>query len=115
MEHQNQEINYEHFRNTLKDLTRSRHLYLKDVAEEIGITKTTISRYLTGDRNPDLEYVIRLANFFDVTVEYLLGLNDTRFRAVSDSDERILDAYALMPEEDKRIVDAVMEKYGSQG
>lgn len=47
-----------------------------DVAKYIGVDRTTYSNYETGKRDPDTDTVVKLANLFDVTTDYLLGNTD---------------------------------------
>ena len=46
------------------------------LAEEFGVDKSTIAKYETGERSPDLETLVRLARFFNVSTDFLLGLED---------------------------------------
>ncbi len=43
------------------------------IAEYLGVTNQTYSNYETGKREPSREMVLRLADYFDVTTDYLLG------------------------------------------
>ncbi len=49
-----------------------------DLSREIGISNVTISRYLSGDRVPRLDVIARIASFFDVSIDYLLGISDQK-------------------------------------
>lgn len=46
----------------------------RDVAKEIGIGKTTIYEYLSGAKMPTLQNLIKTANYFHCSTDYLLGL-----------------------------------------
>lgn len=61
--------------NRIKDLREDRDLRQCDVAEATGIDQRTISNYETGKTNPDSEALIKLADFFNVTIDYLVGRN----------------------------------------
>lgn len=63
--------------NRIKDLREDRDLRQVDVAEAIGIDQRSLSNYETGKTNPDSETVIKLARFFGVTCDYLLGVSDS--------------------------------------
>ena len=63
--------------NRIKDLREDRDLRQVDVAEAIGIDQRSLSNYETGKTNPDSETVIKLAHFFGVTCDYLLGVSDS--------------------------------------
>ncbi len=60
----------------LKQLRGERNLYQKDVASFLGCTSQAISAYEKNDREPDLETLKSLANYYGVTVDYLLGNNN---------------------------------------
>ncbi|MGN0975922.1 MAG: helix-turn-helix domain-containing protein [Gemmiger sp.] len=57
----------------IRDLREDRDLRQKDVALAIGIDQQTLSNYETGRTRPDSEALIRLADFFDVSIDYLVG------------------------------------------
>ena len=50
----------------------------REVAEGIGITQQTYGRYENGARRPDLEIIERMAVYFNVSADYLLGLKNVR-------------------------------------
>ncbi len=57
----------------LRELRLKRGLSLKELGNAIGVAESTMSLYETGKRKPDYENLKRLADFFDVTVDFLLG------------------------------------------
>lgn len=42
------------------------------LSEELNITRAAYARYETGDNEPDIETLIRLAKFYNVSIEYLI-------------------------------------------
>ena len=60
-------------KNRIKDLREDRDMRQSDLARETGIDQRTISNYETGKTSPDAEALIRLADFFDVSIDYLVG------------------------------------------
>ena len=63
--------------NRIKDLREDRDLRQVDVAEAVGVDQRSLSNYETGKTNPDSEVVVRLARFFGVSCDYLLGVTDS--------------------------------------
>ncbi len=62
--------------NRIRSLREDRDLRQSDVASATGIDQRTLSNYETGKTNPDSFAIIKLAEFFGVTCDYLLGVND---------------------------------------
>ncbi|MBS6432811.1 helix-turn-helix domain-containing protein [Enterococcus raffinosus] len=62
------------FAQQLKKLRkRTPHLTQMDMAKELGVAKTTYASYEQGKRTPDIEMQNRIADFFNVTLDYLHG------------------------------------------
>lgn len=62
--------------NRIKELREDRDLRQIDVSEKTGIDQRTLSNYETGKTNPDSYAIIKLAKFYGVTCDYLLGNSD---------------------------------------
>ena len=62
--------------NRIKEVRKKKGLSLQQVADAVGLGNNTISRYETEKREPKLETWQALANFFDVSVPYLQGIDD---------------------------------------
>ena len=56
----------------IKDLREDRDMRQIDLARETGIDQRTISNYETGKTVPDAYALVKLADFFDVSVDYIL-------------------------------------------
>lgn len=56
----------------LVKLRKSRSKTQEDIAKILGITRPAYTAYETGTRQPDYDSLIKLANYFDVTVDFLL-------------------------------------------
>lgn len=63
------------FKSRIKELRGSKNQ--SEVAKEIGISRSALSYYESGDRTPDINVLYSLAKYYDVTTDYLLGLSDT--------------------------------------
>ena len=62
--------------NKIKELREDRDLRQIDVSLATGIDQRTLSNYETGKTNPDSVAIIKLAEFFGVTCDYLLGVSN---------------------------------------
>jgi len=74
------------FGDRLKQLREERDLTRADLASRLNVSYSTISKYETNIRFPDKGTLVGLANFFDVSLDYLLGRSDIR-----ETAEKILD------------------------
>lgn len=63
---------------TLANLRKEKSLGQKQLASLLSISVGTVSNYENGVHSPDLTTLCRLAEFFDVTTDYLLGRTDYR-------------------------------------
>lgn len=57
----------------LKKAREKKGFSQKDVAKWLGITGSSLSNYERGDRDPDTTILVRLADLYDVSADYLLG------------------------------------------
>lgn len=60
----------------LRTLRLSQNLTLEQLANELSLVKQTIGNWEKGVRTPGLEASIALAEFFNVSLDYLVGLSD---------------------------------------
>ncbi len=58
----------------LSEMRKSRNLTMKNVADSIGIGLSAYQKYENGTRDISTENLIKLAEFYGVTTDYLLGL-----------------------------------------
>lgn len=64
------------FPTRLKEIRNARDIKLREVAEHLGMTLRNYQRYEAGDTEPSLKNLIALADYFDVTLDYLMGRTD---------------------------------------
>ena len=57
----------------LKDIRIKNKYNQEDIAEQLGVTKQTISNWEKGKRTPDINHLIKLANIYQVTLDNLIG------------------------------------------
>lgn len=74
--------------NRIRDLREDMDLRQSDVANATGIDQKTISNYETGKTNPDSFAIIKLAEFFGVSTDYLLGVEKANSDLVSDAEKK---------------------------
>ena len=61
------------FAERLQELREDRGITRKDLAAKLNITVSALGMYEQGRREPNLEMLVRLADCFDVTLDFLVG------------------------------------------
>ena len=64
------------FSENLRILREQHNLKQSELAEKLNTTQRRISYFESGTTEPDLDTLCKLADFFDVSVDYLLGRTD---------------------------------------
>lgn len=92
------------FKTILKDLRLKHGLSQEDLGKIIGVGRTTISMYESGNIVPRQEGLLKIASYFDVSVDYLTGISSSKEAETSspyllrldkelkDLDEKLLNA-----------------------
>ena len=62
----------------IRDLREDRDLYQKDIASLLGISQQYYSEYENGNYTITIEHLIKLAKFYNTSVDYILGLTDIK-------------------------------------
>ena len=62
----------------IQDLRTDADLSQKQLGEILHISQRSYSHYETGSRNIPVEMLIRLANYYDISVDYLVGRTDKK-------------------------------------
>lgn len=60
----------------LRNLREDKDLYQKDIAKLLGISQQYYSEYENGKRTIPITYLIKLAKFYNVSLDYLVGLTN---------------------------------------
>ena len=104
------------FHNILKKLRESKNVMQKDVANALGISPASYSLYEKGQREPSIAMVTLIANYFHVSVDYLIGIEKsdglcsmTTFQDEIDDYTQELGEFLYYNPNHKVLFDASME------
>ncbi len=61
--------------NRINQLLKLRKITRKEIAEELNISYSAVSKYITNQRTPDATTLKEIADFLEVSTDYLLGRN----------------------------------------
>lgn len=62
----------------IQDLRTDADMSQRQLSEILHISQRSYSHYETGSRNIPVEMLIRLANYYDISVDYLIGRTDKK-------------------------------------
>jgi transcriptional regulator with XRE-family HTH domain len=115
----------------MKDLRNEAKLTQEQLANTLSLSQQAISGYENGARFPDQDTLEKIADFFDVSIDYLLGRSDTRNPYSEEKNKSVEKKHGIttkayhnldvggLSEEDIQAVEAIIEqlkkKYNSDG
>lgn len=84
----------------LFEIMKQRGIKAKELSEAIGASTGNISDWKSGRSSPNIEVLPKIAEFFNVSTDYLLGLDDVpnRNAPLSDDIQELIDLYSSLPE-----------------
>lgn len=83
-------------------LRKETNMTQSELAKKLGIPRTTYSNYENGNRQPDYETLQKIANYFGVSSDYLIGMSDTSSNVVKENKQEYFeDKYGPVTEEEK--------------
>ena len=80
------------FCKVIKDLRKQKSLSQQAIANYLQITRQAYSNYENGKREPDYETLLKLSEFFGVTVDYLTR-GETPTALLTDPEQQLLDLF----------------------
>ena len=104
-------MDFSRFRENLTALVESRGITFVELGAATNMASTTLHRYISGDRTPDLPNLMRLAEYFDVSLDWLLGFSDERFECIPAEMRQFMELYNIASPDDRRVIQAVLSKY----
>jgi HTH-type transcriptional regulator, competence development regulator len=82
------------------------------LAEKLGFSRGKLSNYEQGTREPDYETLEEIANFFEVSTDYLLGRTDQRDGVINKTDKSKINEYNPLDEINKMVKEYGIEQMG---
>lgn len=90
----------------------------KSLAESIGVSQQSINKYENHKIEPDIETLIRIADYFKTSVDYLLGHTHLREQITSASAHNwsekelsLISAYQMLNKREQESIDLILENY----
>ena len=100
----------------LKRLREEAHISQKTLADAIGVSQQSINKYENHNIEPDIETLIRISDYFNTSIDYLVGRTDIRRKVelvypyeLNKSESAMLDGYRKLNSRQKQSVDLIID------
>lgn len=101
--------------NRIKELRNEKGITQADLAKILKISDRAVGYYENGDREPDYTTLLKIAEYFDVSIDYLLGRVDVRKEATSAPADKefvaFYEGYKDLDDTDKEILKATLDAF----
>jgi len=87
----------------IKILREGRNLSQKELAEAIGVSDVMISLYEQGKKKPSLSTIVKLAEYFNVTTDYLLGAKTEFKDTIPENIKAVARDLMDLPDENRKL------------
>lgn len=106
--------------NTIKKLRQEKGLTQVELAQFFSLDQTTVSKWELGKALPDTQMLVRLAKFFDVSIDFLLGISTFYYpdkvkatydnSSYSSNEQILIENYRKLPADLQHRATVYMEK-----
>lgn len=99
----------------IRYLRESAGLKQKDMAFEFSLNENTWSQYETNKRTPDIDTIKKIAEYFHVSIEYLMGLTDVQYNPKEEEFKEMVHIYYSLSKDEKReLIKELKQKYAGK-
>ena len=105
----------------LKTLREEYGISQQRLAEAIFVTQPSINKYENHNTEPEIEILKRIADYFDTTIDYLVGYSDQRYKAehltqerLTPREARLLADFRALPGEKRECIEQVVRLFSSE-
>ena len=91
---------------------KARGMSQKELADRIGVTTATVSRYVTGSRSPQLSIAMKIAECLDTTLDSLISDNEVKPEALSWDKRLLVTCYDDATPAQKNALWSIISSYG---
>lgn len=92
-----------HFSETLVYLRKRENMSQQELADKLGVVKSSISMYENGARKPSFETLEAIAEFFNVSLSTLVGDKQNQ-TSLTEDEARLIEWWRTLPEEKKKAI-----------
>lgn len=96
------------FSERLKELRAEKDISLKALAKEIGTTNATLCRYENNMQRPRQDFIENLADYFEVTTDYLLGRSNHKY--FSENETIAIKSKGEISDDDMKMIRTTIDQ-----
>jgi len=93
----------------LLELRKDKNVTQNEVAEYLMISRSAYAHYESGNRQMNYETLFLLADYFSVSIDYLLGRYDTDSMLVNKKERHLVGRYRMLDERGKAAVELTLD------
>ena len=95
----------------LKTLRKERSMTQQELADALGLSKSTVAYYEAGRRAPNIKMIHKICDFFGCSTDYLLGRTTYPSQNLSEHDTAFLTAIDAADQSTRDAALAILSKY----
>lgn len=100
----------------LKKLRRDKGITQKQLANMLGVSQQSVNKYENHNVEPDLSTVMKMADYFGTSVDYLIGYTDAEtenasLHTVSEEEAVLLRSWRVLSSSQRAAISAIIESY----
>lgn len=102
----------------LKILREDAKVTQKQLADAVGVSQQSINKYENHNIEPDIETLIHIADYFNTSIDYLIGFSDIRRKPeavapydLNQDEAKIIDQYRKLTKKQKQCIALILESY----
>ncbi|MBQ8943711.1 MAG: helix-turn-helix transcriptional regulator [Clostridia bacterium] len=98
----------------LKALRKENKISQQQLADAIGVSQQSVNKYENTGVEPDIAVLIKIADYFSVSIDYLIGrvpAPDFAVSSLTKEEKSVFSRYKLLNRKEKEIVKLVIENH----
>lgn len=100
----------------LKKLRRDKGITQKQLAGVLGVSQQSVNKYENHNVEPDLTTIMKMADYFGTSVDYLIGYADSEtenatLHTVNEEEAHLLRSFRILSNSQRAAVSAIIESY----
>lgn len=106
------------FMKNLRLLRNQKNLSQQKLADILHVSQQSVYKYENGVTSPDFQTLMRMADFFDTSIDYLIGYTDISHKIepvteykLNPDEEDLIRKYRSLPASSRKVMQMLMDEY----